>query len=140
MNTAFRFYGKQPSIEIEKEALIAQSKYNLNDLQLAGLLQIHDFFCRIVMFDAPVTRLRIAEHKSTEKQMLPQKTVEFFKDQKSCSDLAKHFNPHEAHKTFQRFADKVLSNISHLSDYLAGGLIEKLPEPTVVHTSYEFRG
>ena len=139
MNSSFKYYGKQPQTKIAKEALTIQSKYNLNDMQLAGLLQINDFFQRIVLFDTHVSNLRISEHLSNESHLLPSKTRDFFMDIKKCDELKKYFNPNDAHRSFQRFADKILGNITKLSDYVAVGLIQRIPERNIVPTVYEYK-
>lgn len=139
MNIAFKHYGTQPSTELEREALIIQSKYNLTDLQMAGLLQIYDFFQRIVLFDTHISSLRISENKENEKHLLPQKTRDFFSNAQKCSDLSKYFNPH-ASRYFQRFADRVLSNISKVSDYVATGLIERIEDKNIVPIVFEYQG
>ena len=137
MNPAFRYYGKQPPKDLEKSALIVQSKYNLNDLQLAGLLQINDFFQRIVLFDTKVTNLRLSNKGKTQR--LPQGTIDFFIKFEKCSDLAEYFNPLRAGKYFESFAKKVLKNITKLSDYIDGGTLMKVPEVDIHHTTVEYR-
>ncbi len=137
MNPAFRYYGKQPSKELEKAALIVQSKYNLNDLQLAGLLQINDFFQRVVLFDTKVTNIRL--HQNGETKRLPQGTIDFFIKFERCSDLAEYFNPFRAGKYFENFAKRVLKNITRLSDYIDTGTLMKVPEIDIHHTTVEYR-
>ena len=138
MNPAFRYYGKQPSKDLEKSALIVQAKHNLNDLQLAGLLQINDFFQRIVLFDTKVTNLILLHNGETKR--LPQGTIDFFIKFEKCSDLAKFFNPFRAGKYFENFAERVLRNITKLSDYIDGGTLMKAPDVSIHHTSVEYRG
>ena len=127
MNTAFRYYGRQPETNLAKQALIAQSKYNLNDKQLAGLLEINDFFQRIVLLNVHISKVRV------NGERLPHKTVEFFKKFEKCSDLQHYFTPITAYKSFENFADRVLSNITKTSDYIATGLlsIAEDAEPTI---------
>ena len=137
MNPAFRYYGKQPSKELEKSALIVQAKYNLNDLQLAGLLQINDFFGRVVMFDTKITNLRLYQNGQTKR--LPQGTIDFFIKFEKCSDLAEYFNPFRAGKYFESFAKRVLKNITKLSDYIDCGTLMRVSEMNIHHTTVEYR-
>lgn len=130
MNKAFNFYGKQPEAKLAKEALIAQSRHNLNDLQLAGLLHINDFFQRIVLVDEHISRVRI------DGKRLPSGTVKFFKKFDKCSDVAQFFTPLTAHKTFQKFADSIMSDITKLSDYIDDGLLS-IEEEKHVEFTYE---
>ena len=140
MNTAFKHYGKQPQTLIAKEALIAQAKYNLSDAQMAGLLQIHDFFQRVIVFNVPVYKLRIVEHRGAEQKHLPQGTRDFFSKVSKCSDLRKYLCSHDAPLHFAKFADKVMSNITSLADYIDFGVIYVVPERVAVPTVYVFKG
>jgi len=132
MNAAFKYYGKQPETNLAKQALIVQSKYNLNDMQLSGLLEINDFFQRIVLLDVHVSKVRV------DGERLPHKTVEFFKKFDKCSDVKHFFTPITAKKSFTNFADNILSNITKLSDYVAVGLLSVAEdvEPTI----FEYQG
>ena len=139
MNIAFKLYGKQPSTELAKEALIVQAKYNLTDAQMVGLLNIHDFFQRIVLLDVPAYMVRLREHKADDTVRLPIKTIEFFKKFNKCSDACKYFNPFTAHKYFLRFADTILKDIRTTSDYIAEGLLEVVPTSNVSVSVTEYR-
>jgi hypothetical protein len=123
VNRAFRYYGSQLSVKMEKTALIVQAKYGLSDKQLAGLLQIKDFFERISMFRVHVDNLRIVESKNSSPQELPLKTALFFAKKEKCSDFIKYFNPHSSPEHFERFAETILKNIEKTSDYIAEGLL-----------------
>jgi hypothetical protein len=117
MNKAFKHYGKQPEIRLARESLIVQSKYNLDDKQLAGLLVINEFFQRVVLMEVHITRVRINDEK------LPLKTIEFFRKFNKCSDIQHLFTPITAYKSFSKFSDRVLNNINNVSDYVAEGLL-----------------
>lgn len=136
MHNALRFYSKSLSFDMEREALIVQGKFMLNDLQLSGLLKIHDFFKRVVLFDCSPYSLELVVYKyshesgkkdEVSRNRLPINTVRFFDDAyEKCSDGSKHFADDTKHKYFQRFAIKVLSNINHLTDYVNIGVIEQI--------------
>lgn len=127
MNPAFRYYCKQPSVEMEKQALIVQSKHGLNDMQMAGILQIHDFFIRLASFEAHISELQLEtkdDNGNKSRKYIPEKTRDFFYKYDKCSDVRKYFNPHSRHEYFARFADSVLSNIRRQSDYVEPGAIK----------------
>jgi len=136
MNNAFRYYGKPLPSNLEKEALIIQDMYKLNDLQLSGLLNIHDFFKRVVLFDCSPYSLELVVYRygsesgkkeEVSRNKLPVKTIKFFDDAyDKCVDGGKHFADDIGHKYFQRFAIKVLNDISHLTDYVNLGVIEQI--------------
>ncbi len=138
MNLAFKYYGKQPSYEMAKYALMVQSKYNLNDKQLAGVIQIYDFFQRIALFDTHIGRLRLSENKKEKR--LPQKTTDFFSKFTLCSDAIKYFRPIPTEAYFLKFAENIMKNISVLSDYIGTGIIVKMPDVQIHHTAVEYRG
>jgi len=138
MNNVFKYYGKQPSKEMERLSLMVQSKYNLNDKQLAGIIEIYDFFQRIVMFDAPIGKLRLSE--DGEQRKLPQRTINFFLKFNLCSDAIKYFRPILKETYFLKFADNILNNINRLSDYIDTGCIVKMPDVQIRHTTVEYRG
>ena len=145
MNTAFRFYGKQPYPQIEREALRAQAKYNLNDLQLSMLLEIHDFFKRVAVYALHVADLEIVHYKPMKdgvkevasRERMPIKTSSFFSVYNKCSDGEKHFNDVTGHKFFERFSDKVLSESFTSSDYLAHGVIEPSERSAAMIVEYQ---
>jgi len=135
MNNAFRFYGKPVPHVLEKEALLIQGLYNLNDLQLAGLMKIHDFFKRVTLFDCSPYNLELVVYRygsdsgkqeEISRNKLPWNTLSFFDDAyDKCSDGAKHFSDDIGHKFFNRFAIKVLNDINNLTDYVNVGVIEQ---------------
>lgn len=136
MNNSLRFYGKSPLVGIEMEVMLIKDRYNLNDMQVSGLLKIHDFFKRVTLFDCSPYNLELVVYRygaesgkqdETSRNKLPFNTLKFFDDAYThCSDGRKHFADDGAHKYFKRFAEKVLSNITHLSDYVDLGVIEQL--------------
>lgn len=143
MNTAFKLYGKQPSTEMEKEALIVQAKYDLTDAQISGLLMIYDFFKNLTIFDHSATLIEVVkygykENKKVElsRGRLPLKTREFFSNVKKCSDLSRFFSGVLGHTYFQRFADRILSNINSTKEYIAEGSLEPMTI-NFVEKSYE---
>lgn len=140
MNVSFKYYGKSPQTLIAKEALKAQAKYKLNDMQLASLLQIHDFFQRIIIFDVPIYKLRISEQNNKDKHMLPQGTRDFFAKVNRCSDLRQYICSHSAHEYFSKFADRVLTNIKKQSDYVVPGIITVVPDAHNGPTVFEYEG
>jgi len=134
MNTAFRFYGRQPSDDMQKVALMAQSKYNLNDMQLAGILQIHDFFIRMSVFDVSPMLMGMTYKKEHIK--FPYKTKAFFSERyENCIDAQTHFNHVTGHKYFLRFIDSILKESFVLSDYVSYGVFEPIQ---VNHQEYTY--
>lgn len=122
---------------MQDAALKIQMRYNLAPEQLAGLLQINDFFQRIALFDCPVTDLRVVEYRNGTEiscECLPAKTVQFFGTEK-CSNFKKFFNPHSAPDHFERFAQNILSRIRLLSDYVGVGSLE-ICKTHAVETTY----
>jgi len=136
MNPAFRHYMKGPSTLMEKEALIVQARYNLTDMQMAGLLIIHDFFKRVSIFDSPSFLLQIEEKDRNgnviKDEPIPEKTRAFFSVYGTCSDAQKHFNNVTGHKFFSRFADKILSEDFAIGDYVTTGAIYSRKNNSVV--------
>lgn len=148
MNNSLRFYGKSPLVGIEMEVLLIKDRYRLNDMQVAGLLRIHDFFKRVTLFDCSPYSLELVQYRygaesgkqdEMSRGKLPFNTLKFFDDAYTkCSDGRKHFADDGAHKYFKRFAEKVLSNINNLSDYVGLGVIEQIDIGAV--QVVEFRG
>ena len=122
---------------MQDAALRVQARYKLSAEQLAGLLQICDFFQRIALFDCSVADLRLVEYRSGTEiscERLPAGAVQFFGTEK-CSNLKKFFNPCSAPDYFERFAQNILAKIRLLSDYVGGGLIE-IRKAHTVETTY----
>lgn len=133
MNPVFKLYGKQPSIELEKEALIIQNQHGLTNAQVSGLLMVFDFFRQLTSFDVPVQTIEVVKYTySTGKKVeasrtrLPIKTVEFFSRVPKCSDMARYFSGSHGHLEFNRFAKRILKNIKSTKDYIAEGSLEPM--------------
>lgn len=102
MNKAFRYYGKQPSVEMEAAALQAQANYDMTDIQMAGALNVFDFFCSLASIDAPISNIAFYDKRSKQTSPMPAGAVMFFGRFGKCSEAAKWLNPHSGHLYFDR--------------------------------------
>lgn len=130
-----KYYGKGISTALQKEVWATQNKYGLNDLQMSGLLQAFDFTERVAALDHDslheiklVTYKKDGHHNAEDAvHNLPSGTKAILSAYKDTRAARKHFCPMHRHKTFARFADRLLKERLVLSDYIGHGVLKIRP-------------